>query len=93
MLSLRGSHRKKAVPKSLGLHLHAQPPPAIIPTPAPIVELAKAYSASLKNTLANSLKDNSHLHEKLLKVKQDLKRLDKKTNRLLTTTSGAGRPN
>ena len=40
---------------------------------SPLLELSKAYIASLKSTLANSLQDNADLHAKLQKTKQDLK--------------------
>ena len=46
-------------------------PVQVIPPP-PLVDLAKAYAKSLETTLANSMRDNSELQEKLRKVKIDL---------------------
>ena len=65
---------------------------SVVP-PVPLLDLAKAYSSSLKTTLANSLKDGTDLTLKLLKAKQDLKEARQKNKSLVDTTSGAGRPN
>ena len=81
MLSFRGSDRKRPVPKLVGHHLQVQPSCSVIP-PVPLLEIAKAYTSSLKTTLANSLKDNTDLRLKLVKAKQDLKEARQKNKSL-----------
>ena len=73
MLSFRGSHRKKATTKTVGVPIPLPTSTTKTPPPLALLQVAMAYNSSLKSTLANSLKDNGDLRDKLEKMKHDLK--------------------
>ena len=74
MLTLRGCHRKKALPKKLGgVQPVLQTTDMPITSPIHTLDLAMACNSSLKTTLANSMKDNEVLHKKIQSLKVDLK--------------------
>ena len=73
MLSFRGTQRKKPIPKIVASRVAVQEVPVQATSPPPVLDLALALNSSLKATLANSLKDNCELRDKLVQAKSDLK--------------------
>ena len=72
MLSLRGSHRQKPVPKTLRQPV-LDPDPLPQYKPPALLDLTMAYNSSLKATLGSAMEDNASLREKLVQAKKDLK--------------------